>query len=312
VSRVRVAFLGTPDFAKFCLEGLIKDEHFEVVGVVTQPDRPAGRNMKMTPSPVKTVVTGTPIPVLTAENVNTPEAIAEIVSWRAEVAVVVAFGQILKQELLDLFPRKIVNVHTSILPRWRGAAPIQRAVMAGDEVTGVSLQVMVRKLDAGDVLGIRKLALTEAMNAFDVHEALKPLAVELLSENLMDYLRGNLVPEPQDESLVTYASKIEKAEAKIDWTLPAVRIVNLIRGLGMGPTAQCRRNDALLKIHRAKLAPSRKGSPGTVVHVDAGSFTVACGEQAIEVIEVQPESRSRMRVEEYLKGYPISAGEILQ
>lgn len=312
MSRVRVAFLGTPDFAKYCLEGLIKDEHFEVVGVVTQPDRPAGRHLKLTPSPVKSVVAPTPIPLMTAENVNTPEAIAEIASWRAEVAVVVAFGQILKQELLDLFPRKIVNVHTSLLPRWRGAAPIQRAVMAGDEVTGVSLQVMVRKLDAGDVLGIRKLPLTEDLNAFDVHEALKPLAVELLQENLMDYLRGNLVPDPQDESLVTYASKIDKAETKIDWTLPAVRIVNQVRGLGLGPTAQCRRQDAILKIHRARLAPSKSGAPGHVVHVDAGSFTVACGDQAIEVTEVQPESRSRMRVGEYLKGYPISAGEILQ
>jgi len=312
VSRIRVAFLGTPDFARHCLESLIRDEHFEVVGVVTQPDRESGRHMKLTPSPVKALVEPLGMPLLTPESVNTPENIATIHSWRAEVAIVVAFGQILKQDLLDLFPRKIVNVHTSLLPRWRGAAPIQRALMAGDAVSGVALQVMVKKLDAGDVLGLRQVPLLESMNAQDLHEALKPLAVELLTENLMDYLRGNLVPVPQDESQVTYAHKIEKAEAKLDWSWPASRIVNQVRGLGLGPFAYCRRQDTLLKIHRARLSPSRSGSAGEVVHVDGGSFTVACGEQAVEILEVQPESRARMGVAEYLKGYPVAVGELLQ
>ncbi len=312
MSRIRVAFLGTPDFARHCVESLIKDDHFEVVGVVTQPDRPSGRNMKLTPSPVKALIEPLGIPLFAAESVNTPESIATIHAWRAEVAIVVAFGQILKQDLLDLFPRKIVNVHTSLLPRWRGAAPIQRAIMAGDKFTGVALQVMVKKLDAGDLLGLRQIPLSQEMNAADLHEALKPLAVDLLAENLMDYLRGNLGPLPQDESKVTYAHKIEKVEAKIDWSWPAERVANLIRGLGLGPYAFCRRQDSALKIHRAKISLARSGQPGEVVHVDAGSFTVACGDQAIEVSEVQPESRSRMRVDDYLKGYPISKGELLQ
>jgi methionyl-tRNA formyltransferase len=310
VSRIRTVFLGTPDFARYCLENLIRDEHFEIVGVVTQPDRPAGRNLKLTPSPVKALVQPLGIPLLAVGSVNTPEALAEIASWRGEAAVVVAFGQILKDDLLNLFPRKIVNVHTSLLPRWRGAAPIQRALMAGDTETGVSLQVLVRKLDAGDVLGVRKLALREEMNAADLHEALKPLAAQLLHESLMDYLRGNLVPQPQDESLVTYAAKIDKAEAKIDWQWPALRIVNLVRGLGLGPAAFCKTGEAMLKIRRARLAKGGQSGPaGRIVGVESGLIIVACGEMAIEVLEVQPESRAKMTVADYLKGYSVKVGD---
>lgn len=309
MSRIRAIFLGTPDFAKHCLENLIRDEHFEVVGVITQPDRPAGRSLKLTPSPVRALVQPLGIPVLTPENINTPDVLGQIADWRAEVAVVVAFGQILKPELLALFPRKIVNVHTSLLPRWRGAAPIQRAIMAGDLETGVALQILVRKLDAGDVLGVRRLRLTEELNASEVHEQMKPLASALLQEDLMDYLRGNLVPLVQDESQVTYAHKIEKSEAMVDWRQEAATVVNQVRGLGMGPFAFTRRQGAQLKIHRARRAQNQRGPPGQVVHIDGGSFTVACGDQAIEIFEVQPESRARMAVTEYLKGYPLTLGE---
>ena len=311
MSRIRTAFLGTPEFSRHCLEALIKDEHFEVVGVITQPDRPSGRNMKLTPSPVKALVEPLGIPLLTPESVNTPEILATVAGWRAEAAVVVAFGQILKQDFLDLLPRKIVNVHTSLLPRWRGAAPIQRAIMAGDLETGVCLQVMEFKLDAGDVLGFRRLALTPEINALDLHEALKPLAVELLTVDLMDYLRGNLSPLPQDSSLVTYASKISKGEAQIDWRKPAVVILNQIRGLALGPAAVCRRPTHSLKIHHAKLQAQVTGLPGEVVRIDGASFTVACEEQGLEIFEVQPESRARMAVSDYLKGYPLKVGEML-
>ncbi len=312
MSRIRTAFFGTPDFARTCLEGLIKDAHFEVVGVVTQPDRPAGRHLKLQPSPVKDLVQPLGIPVLCPENVNEPAVLEAISQWKAEVAVVVAFGQILKQGILDLFPRKIVNVHASLLPRWRGAAPIQRAIMAGDNETGVCLQVLVLKLDAGDVLGTRKLNLDEGLDAMDVHEKMKPLAVELLSVDLMDYLRGNLSPIPQDESRVTYASKIDKAECRIDWSRKAVELSNQIRGLAMGPSAACRREGQILKVLKAKVAPGMKGQPGAVVGVDENSFTVACGSDGLQVFLVQPESRARMAVKEYLKGYPLAVGQMLE
>lgn len=311
MSRIRTVFLGTPDFSRHCLEALIKDDHFEVVGVITQPDRPSGRHMKLTPSPVKALVEPLGIPLLTPETVNTAEISSIVAGWRAEVAIVVAFGQILKQEFLDLLPRKIVNVHTSLLPRWRGAAPIQRAIMAGDRETGVCLQVMEFKLDAGDVLGFRRLPLTQEMNAFDLHEALKPLAVELLTVDLMDYLRGNLSAIAQDPTLVTYAAKINKGEAQIEWRKPAEVILNQIRGLALGPAAVCRRPTHSLKIHKAKLVPNVTGSAGEVVRIDEDSFTVACEEQGLEIFEVQPESRARMKVADYLKGYPLKVGEML-
>lgn len=311
MSRIRTAFLGTPDFARFCLEGLIKDDHFEVVGVITQPDRPAGRHMKLTPSPVKTLVESLHIPLLTPEKASAPEVLEQVATWRAEVAVVVAFGQILKTPFLDLFPRKIVNVHTSLLPRWRGAAPMQRALMNGDVETGVSLQVMELQLDAGDVLGSRRIKIPLEMNARDLHEALKPLAVELLKVDLMDYLRGNLTPVKQNESQVCIAHKISKDEAWIQWNRPATQIHNQVRGLALGPAAVCRRGSSTLKIHGSRVVSSLSGRPGEVVRIDGSSFTVACESEGLEVFEVQPESRARMTVGEYLKGHPISVGERL-
>lgn len=311
MSRIRTAFLGTPDFAKHCLEALIKDDHFEVVGVVTQPDRPAGRNMRLTPSPVKALVAPVGIPLITPEKASDPEVIKEVATWKAEVAVVVAFGQILKQPFLDLFPRKIVNVHTSLLPTWRGAAPMQRALMNGDQETGVSLQIMELKLDAGDVLGVRRMNLPAEMNAVELHEAMKPLAVELLTVDFMDYLRGNLTPIKQDESLVTYAHKILKDEAVINWRQSAEKIHNQVRGLQLGPAAVCRRQGAALKIHRTRVNPHAQGQPGEVVRIDGASFTVACERQGLEVFEVQPESRARMPVGEYLKGHPLRVGDKL-
>lgn len=311
MSRIRTIFLGTPDIARHCLEAMIKDPHFEVVGVVTQPDRPAGRKLQMQPSPVKALVQPLGIPVLTPENVNAPEVLAQIEAFKAEVAVVVAFGQILKQKLLDLFPSKVVNLHASLLPRWRGAAPIQRALMNGDQETGVCLQVMVRKLDAGAVLGSRRFALTPEMNAFDSYQLCETLGAQLLEVDLMDYLRGNLTPVPQDEAQVTYAAKIDKAESEINWHKNADEIHNLVRGLAMGPVPQTRRDGKILKIHRTRVAALREGSfaAGQVAQVLEKSLIVQCGRGSLELLEVQPESRAKMPIEEYLRGYPVQPGD---
>ncbi len=310
MSRVRLAFFGTPEFARFCLEALIKDDHFEVVGVVTQPDRPSGRQLKLAPSPVKAMVQNTGIPILTPENASDPKVVEEIASWRAEVAVVVAFGQILRSGILDLFPRKIVNVHASLLPRWRGAAPIQRAIMAGDRETGVCLQVLVPRLDAGDVLGARKVTITEEMNALELHDQLKVLAAELVRVDLMDYLRGNLVATPQVEDLVTYAKKIEKAEALIDWHRSANEVSQHVRGLAMGPFAFTRIGQGQVKFHRVKVVEGQ-GRPGKILSLANGTIVVACGQGALALIEIQPESRSRMSSADYLKGYPLQVGDQL-
>lgn len=311
MSRIRTLFLGTPDIARTCLEAMIKDAHFEVVGVVTQPDRPAGRKLQLQPSPVKELVLPLGIPVLTPENINTPEVMEQIAAFKAEVAVVVAFGQILKKPFLKLFPNKVVNVHASVLPRWRGAAPIQRALMAGDTETGVCLQVMVRKLDAGAVLGTRRFALTPEMTAWDSYKKCEELGAKLLEVDLMDYLRGNLTPVPQDESQVTYAHKIEKAESEIDWSWPAEKIHNLVRGLAMGPVAQTRRDGKILKVHRTRVTALSKEAtpPGAAVKSPEKTLIVQCGVGSLELLEVQPESRAKMPIEEYLRGYPVKPGD---
>ncbi len=311
MSRVRTLFLGTPEIARFCLEALIKDEHFEVVGVVTQPDRPAGRKLQMQPSPVKQLVHGLGIPVFTPENINTDETLNSIAALKAEAAVVVAYGQILKNKFLAMFPMKVVNVHASLLPRWRGAAPIQRALMAGDAETGVSLQIVVRKMDAGPVLGVRKFALTPQINALDSYRLCAELGAKLLTVELMDYLRGNLTAVPQDEGLVTHAPKIEKSEAEIRWDLPAEQVGNLIRGLAAGPVAQTHRDAKILKIHRASVVSDSPSTlrPGQAVSATEKSLIVACKKGSLELLEVQPESRSKMPITEYLRGYPVKPGD---
>lgn len=313
MSRIRALFLGTPEIARFCLESMIKDPHFEVVGVFTQPDRPAGRSMKFQPSPVKALVQPLGIPVMTPESINEPEVLQALATLKAEVAVVVAYGQILKQPFLDMFPNKVVNVHASLLPRWRGAAPIQRALMAGDAETGVCLQVMVKKLDAGAVLGHRGIPLTPEMNAIDLYKQCEQLGAQLISVDLMDYLRGNLSPVPQDESLVTYAKKIEKSEAQIDWKWPAEKIHNLVRGLALGPVAQTARDGKILKIHRTRVRGGNgsTASPGEVVEVNDKVLAIQTGQGVLELLEVQPESKAKMAIDVYLRGYRAQKGERL-
>lgn len=316
MSRVRILFMGTPDFARQALESLLSDEHFEVVGVVTQPDRPAGRKMQLTPSPVTSLALERGLKVFTPEKVNTPEFRAEIEALRPESAVVVAFGQILGDAFLALFPQKAVNVHGSLLPKWRGAAPIQRALMAGDRETGVALQIVVKKLDAGPVLGVRKLALPVEMTAREVYPELARLGCELLHVEYMDYLRGNLTPHEQDESQVTIAPKIDKRESAIDWSRPALEIQNLVRGLALGPVPHARReNGATFKVCIAVAVGSNVAGArpaGTVLRADESGLDVQCGHGVLRLTLLQPESRAKMSVADYVRGYPVSIGERLQ
>ena len=312
MSKVRVCFLGTPEFAVTSLQALIDDDHFEVVGVVTQPDRPAGRKMQLTPSPVKMLAMNHGMHVITPESLKkNPGRLEEIRSWGAEVAVVVAFGQILTQEFLDMFRFGAVNVHGSVLPRWRGAAPIQRGIEAGDKESGVTLQKMVKKLDAGDIIGIRRVPLDDEITAVELHDKLAVLGADLLRVELMDYVRGNLVPQPQDESQVTYAHKIEKTESEIKWTLPAVEIHNKVRALTMGPGTFALVGGKKLKIHKTRVSKKAGAHPnaGTVVDVNEEFISVQCGGGVLNIFEVQPESRNRMKVSDFLKGHPLKVGD---
>lgn len=322
MSKVRILFMGTPDFARTALQSMLDDEHFEIAAVVTQPDRPAGRKMQLTPSPVKTLALEKGLTVLTPETVNTQLFRDQVQGLAVESAVVVAFGQLLGDAFLALFPKGAVNVHGSLLPKWRGAAPIQRSIMAGDNETGVALQIVVKKLDAGPVLGVRRIPLNENETATEVYPRLAQLGCELLSTEYMDYLRGNLTPVAQDETLVSHAAKIKKSEAAIDWNNPAHQIVNLVRGLALGPVPHARRGDgSSFKVHRAVSAtaeagPAARGAhkpAGTVIGVSEASINVLAGDGAVvRLMEVQPESRARLALKDYLHGYAVSIGEVFQ
>lgn len=310
MSQVRVCFLGTPDFAVESLKRMLEDDHYQIVGVVTQPDRPAGRKMQLTPSPVKSLAQARGLRVISPDSVNQTVILEEIQKWGAEVAVVVAFGQILSQKFLDSFRYGAVNVHGSILPKWRGAAPIQRSVEAGDTETGVTLQKMVKQLDAGDILGLRRLAVPAAMNAKELHDELAVLGADLLHIELMDYIRGNLAPTPQDPAAVTFAKKIDKSEAQINWKEPAERIHNKVRAFVMGPGTWTSCDGKKIKIHRTEFDASLKGKPGQILRLEQDGIWVATGQGAVKIIELQPESRNRMAAADFLKSSPLKEGDI--
>ncbi len=315
----RVLFCGTPSFAVPALETLSKMSDIKIVQVLSQPDRPSGRGHKLQGSAVKQKAIALQIPVSTPENVNSLENIEFLKTLALDAIVVVAYGQILKQPFLDLCSQKCVNLHGSCLPRWRGAAPIQRAVMAGDAESGVSLQVIVKKLDAGPVIGERILKLNNEINSLQLHDELQVLGGELFTNEFLGFLNGEIEPRLQDESKVTYAAKIEKAEAQIEWSWPAVKIHNLVRGLAMGPHATAIFKGANYKIHQTRVNDFssdqnssqtwQSNSHGKILTVAKDHIVVACGVGALEIWQLQPESKKRMSVEEFLRGFQFSPGE---
>lgn len=311
MSEVRVCFLGTPDFAAQALASVLKDEHYKVVGVVSQPDRPKGRNLQLTPSAVKKLALEKGLPVLTPESLKKqPEFVQQIREWKAEVAIVVAFGQILDQTFLDLFPFGCVNVHASLLPRWRGAAPIQRCLEMGDLKTGVCLQKMVLKLDAGDVLGSREISLDSEINSLELHDHLAALGTELLHVELMDYIRGHLVPLPQDEALVTVAKKIEKSESQLDFSKSALSLHNKARAFVWGPGVHTHYKGQRVKIHKTRVTEkSVNEKPGTLIELGTESFQIATGDGVLEILEAQPENKNRMSAVELVKRLNLQRGD---
>lgn len=314
MSKIRVCFLGTPEFAAVALKALLEDEHFEVVGVVTQPDRPSGRKLQLTPSAVKVLAQKRSLPVITPEKLKAdPEALQTILSWKAEAAIVVAFGQILHQEFLDSFNYGCVNVHGSILPRWRGAAPIQRAIEAGDAETGVALQKMVKKLDAGDVIGEKKIKIHAHMGAQELHDKLAVLGAELLKVEFMDYVRGNLAPIPQDEQFLTYAKKIEKTESKIDFNKSATEIDCKIRAFEMGPGTYAQFKGLKVKTIQAQAETETiSKKPGTVIRANDEGVFVATANGILKIKILQPESKNRMPAADFVKGYKVTEGDLFE
>ncbi len=310
-ARFRMVFLGTPDFAVKHLQTLLKNKNYEVVGVVTQPDRPAGRKMQLTPSPVKSAALENDLKVFTPENLRKePVQFDAIKALNADVAVVVAFGQILSQEFLDSFKFGAVNVHGSLLPLWRGAAPIQRSIQFGDNVTGVSLQRMVKKLDAGAVIGEKKIVLDHEINATELYERLAHLGCELLENELLAYLKGQITPVEQDEAKVTIAAKIEKEESKIDWTKSATEIHNKVRAFTMDPGTYVMFQGKRLKIHKTKVVEGTAHSPSRIQEISATELLIETGKDFLSLLEVQPESKSKLPIQDFLKTVSVKKGDL--
>lgn len=302
MSKVRTLFLGTPEFARICLESLCNDPHFEVVAVVTQPDRPKGRDLKLQASPVKEWALKQGIPVLTPDKINTNESLNQLQLFKAEVAVVVAFGQILSTQFLELFSCGAVNIHGSLLPKWRGAAPIQRGIQAGDTEGGVTLQKIVKELDAGDIIGVRKITYPLELSAMEAHDLLAKLSCELLEVELMDYVRGNLVPQPQDHTQSSYAPKILKTETELCWHLNAVTLHNQVRAFTMGPGSWTTFNDKRIKLWKTYPHSPKSELPphplGTVFTYHDKIF-VQAADSYLQLIELQVEGKKRMLAKDW-------------
>ncbi len=295
--------MGTPDFAVPALEALHGAGH-EVVAVYSQPPRPAGRGQKERPSPVHARALELGLEVRHPKSLRDPAEQAAFAALGAEVAVVVAYGLILPQPVLDAPARGCLNIHASLLPRWRGAAPIHRAVMAGDAETGICIMAMEAGLDTGPVLLRRATPIGDGETTADLHDRLAGIGGALIVEAL-DRL-DDLVPAPQGKDGVTYAAKIDKDEARIDWTRPAAEIDRQIRGLSPFPGAWTTLGGKRLKLLRSRLA-NGAGAPGAVLE----GFVVACGTGAVEVTEAQIEGRGRQGANAFLNGTPMPPGTVL-
>jgi len=289
---LRVAFAGTPDFALTALEGVVRSRH-TVVGVLTQPDRPKGRGRQLAASPVKVAALELGIPVSQPVTLKTEADRAELASWRPDVLVVVAYGLILPRAVLELPRLGCVNIHASLLPRWRGAAPIQRAILAGDVESGVSIMRMDVGLDTGPVFLERKVAISPHDTGGSLHDRLAALGASAVVEVLDQLAEDRAVSTPQREDGLTYASKIDKAEALIDWTRPAVEIERQVRAFNPWPVAETRLEGEQLRIYAAEATDSSLGSneavhtPGSVVELRGDSIVVACGHGRLAVKELQ-------------------------
>lgn len=304
---MKTIFAGTPEFARQALAALVEAGH-EIVLVLTQPDRPSGRGMKLASSPVKLEAEKHGIPVYQPASLKDPATHDPIKSARAEVMVVAAYGLILPQALLDIPARGCLNIHASLLPRWRGAAPIQRAIEAGDAETGICIMQMEAGLDTGPVLLEKRLHILDADTGASLHDRLARLGAQAIVEALARL--PELHPRPQQEQGVTYATKLSKEDAKIDWALPDKVLERKIRAFNPVPGAWTLLNGEQLKIWRAELVPGR-GRPGEVLEAGAGRLVVACAEGALKLTELQKAGARRMDAAAFLSGIQIAPGTLL-
>jgi len=301
---MKLIFAGTPEFAVPALAAMIAAGH-RIVLVLTQPDRPAGRGMQLRASPVKQLALQHGIPVYQPESLKSPEAQAIVAAAEADLMIVAAYGLILPQAVLDMPARGCLNIHASLLPRWRGAAPIHRALLAGDQETGITIMQVVLALDAGDMLSKAALPIGDRDTTQSLHDALAELGGRLMVETLANL--DAITPEPQDPALVTYAEKLRKEEAPIDWNRNATLLSRQVRAFNPFPVAQAAYHGETWRLWMAEAAPGG-GDPGTVLDTTDG-ILVACGEGALRLTELQKPGGRRLAARDFLAGHPLRPGD---
>lgn len=310
---MKIIFMGTPDFAAGALQSLLEAGH-EVTAVVTQPDKPKGRSGEPMASPVKICAGKAGIPVLQPRRVKAPEAVAELKKYPADVYIVAAFGQILSREILDIPRLGCLNIHASLLPKYRGASPIQHAIIDGEKETGITIQQMDEGIDTGDILYKKSISIADDDNYETLHDKLMRLGGEAVTETLSLLEQGKLTPEKQQDGLSSYAPLIEKSLGKIDFSKSAAELDRLIRGLTPWPSAFTDYRGKQLKIWRAVPVREENTSgcePGEVLKVEKDCVTVAAGEGALRILELQLEGKKRMSTHDFLLGVKLQQGEIL-
>ena len=302
MKRFRVIFMGTPDFAVPCLARLV--EISDVVAVVTQPDRPKGRGQKLLPPPVKVFAQEHGIAVYQPVRVKAPDFVDVLRGLAPDLIVVVAFGRILSKEILSLPPLGCINVHASLLPRYRGAAPMQWAIVRGEKETGVTTMFMDEGLDTGDMLMRETLPITQAMTAAELHDAMMKLGADVLERTIFSLSEGTLKRTPQDDALSTYAPLLDKEVGRIDWKKSAQEIHDLVRGLNSWPGAYTMLTGQKFKIWRTRLAEGT-AKPGEIVSVTKQGLLVGTGEGMLEILELQAPSKKKMAAGDYVRGHGL-------
>ena len=295
--------MGTPDIAATCLKKILADG-FDVVGVYTQPDRPKGRGMKLVASPVKEVAVAAGIPVFQPENFREEETVEALRALQPDICAVVAYGRILPQKVLDVPKYGCINIHASLLPKYRGSAPYQWAVLDGLTETGVTAMYLTREMDAGDIIDVSKTPIGENETAGELLNHLAVLGAELLSKTLTRFESGKVPATPQDAAGVSYAPMLDKSMCPIDWTKTAQQVHNHVRGLHPWPVATMELQGKTFKVHATRVVEG-SGKPGEILSLTKTGLRIACGEGAVEIISLQAEGGKRMAAPDYFRGHPL-------
>jgi len=310
MKKWRLVFMGTPAFAVPVLKALIRSED-EVVAVVTQPDKPAGRGKRLTPPPVKLLAQRHGLPVLQPEKIREESFLRTLKDLAPDAIVVAAYGKILPKEVLEIPPHGCLNVHASLLPKFRGAAPINWAIISGEKETGVTIMLMDEGMDTGDIILQEAVPIGPEETAGELHDCLAELGARLMVEAIRGLKEGYLSPRKQPEEGVSYAPMLRKEDGWLDFSRPAEELANLIRGLDPWPSAYTRFRGKLLKLFRPEVIPAKvSASPGEIVSLEDG-IVLATGKGLLKVKEVQPEGKKRMSAAEFVRGYRPQTGEKL-